>query len=177
MKPAIIVVVSPSYSPCASDEANQSGRERPTQPSADIFWNGLEKQRKRSRGRAGKTACKSLYEIGLRHRKRTRRNWLYRSQFRLHLSRKIIRILRRIATNPVLFLCRSPRTAHRIQKTCVLFFAVLSRLLFRVRIRPLPEDISNSLRRALAAATPSLPAQNLYLLLVLWTGKAYLEQK
>ncbi|MDD6072856.1 MAG: hypothetical protein PUB88_01070, partial [Clostridium sp.] len=50
-----------------------------------------------------------------------------------------------------------PRTAHRIQKTCVLFFAVLSRLLFRVRIRPLPEDISNSLRRALAAATPTTP--------------------
>ena len=82
----------------------------------------------------------------------------------MHLSRKIIRILRRIATNPVLFLCRSPRTAHRIQKTCVLFFSVLPLLLFRVRIHPLPEGISDSLRRALADATPSLSAQNLYLL-------------
>ena len=108
-----------------------------------------------------RTPCKSLYKIrlflGCGAQKRTGRNWLYRSQFRLHLSRKIIRILRRITTNPVLFLCCSPRTAHRIQKTCVLFFAVLSRLLFRVRIRPLPEDISNSLRRALAAATPPTP--------------------
>ena len=54
------------------------------------------------------TACKSLYKIRLflvcGIEKRTGRNWLYKSQFRLHLSRKIIRILRRIATVPVLFL-------------------------------------------------------------------------
>ena len=112
------------------------------------------------------TACKSLYKIrlflGCGIEKRTGRNWLYKSQFRLHLSRKIIRILRRIATFPVLFLCHSLRTAHRIQKTCVLFFSVLPLLLFRVRIHPLPEDISNSLRRALADAMPSFPALNLY---------------
>ena len=80
----------------------------------------------------------------------------------MHLSRKIIRILRRIATVPVLFLCHSLRTAHRIQKTCVLFFAVLPLFLFRVRIHPLTEDIPISLRRALADATPSLTALNLY---------------
>ena len=65
---------------------------------------------------------------------------------------KIIRILPRVAAVPVFFLCQSLRTAHRIQKTCVLFFAVLPLLLFRVRIHPLPEDISDSLRRALADA-------------------------
>ena len=79
------------------------------------------------------------------------------------LSGKIIKIFLRIATIPILFLCRSLRTAHRIQKTCVLFFAVLPRLLFRVRIHTLPEDISDSLRRALADATPSLTTLNLYL--------------
>ena len=78
------------------------------------------------------------------------------------LRRKIIKIFRRFATFPVLFLCHSLRTAHRIQKTCVLFFAVLPLLLFRVRIHSLPEDISNSLRRALADATPSFPALHLY---------------
>ena len=65
VKLAITVVVSPFYSPCASNEANQSGSKRPTQHSADIFWNGFGKQRKRSSGRTEKTACKSLYEIRL----------------------------------------------------------------------------------------------------------------
>ena len=97
-----------SILPYASDEANQSGSERPTYHSVDIFWNGFGKQRKRSSGRAGETA-------------------------------------------------------HRIQKTCVLFFAVLPLFLFRVRIHPLTEDIPISLRRALADATPSLPALNFYL--------------
>ena len=63
-------------------------------------------------------------------------------------------------TRPFLF--QSLRTAHRIQKTCVLFFAVLPLFLFRVRIHPLTEDIPISLRRALADATPSLTALNLY---------------
>ena len=65
VKPAITVVVSPFYSPCASNEANQSGSERPTYHSVDIFWNGFGKQRKRNSGRAGKTARRSLYEIRL----------------------------------------------------------------------------------------------------------------
>ena len=78
------------------------------------------------------------------------------------LSGKIIKIFLRIATIPILFLCHSLRTAHRIQKTCVLFFAVLPLFLFRVRIHPLTEDIPISLRRALADATPSLTTLNLY---------------
>ena len=127
--------------------------------SSGMDW---RKTAKKKQGKGGKNSTQvivlDLAVLGLRHRKRTGRNWLYRSQFRLHLSRKIIRILRRIATFPVLFLCHSPRTAHRIQKTCVLFFSVLPLLLFRVRIHPLPEDISDSLRRALADATPSFPA-------------------
>ena len=73
------------------------------------------------------------------------------------LSGKIIKIFLRIATIPILFLCHSLRTAHRIQKTCVLFFAVLPLFLFRVRYHSFPEDISDSLRRALAAATPPTP--------------------
>ena len=60
-----IFVVFASILPYASDEANQSGSERPTYHSVDIFWNGFGKQRKRSSGRAGKTARKSLYEIRL----------------------------------------------------------------------------------------------------------------
>ena len=74
------------------------------------------------------------------------------------------------------FLCHSLRTAHRIQKTCVLFFSVLPLLLFRVRIHPLPEDISNSLRRALADATPSLTALNLYSV-IFGTGVGRLRSK
>ncbi|MCI7261927.1 MAG: hypothetical protein MR562_01780, partial [Clostridiaceae bacterium] len=69
--------------------------------------------------------------------------------------RKIIRILRRIATNPVLFLCRSPRTAHRIQKTCVLFFAVLPLFLFRVRIHPLTEDIITAFTKGVTCRSDS----------------------
>ena len=60
-----IFVVFASILPYASDEANQSGSERPTYHSVDIFWNGFGKQRKRSSGRAGKTARRSLYEIRL----------------------------------------------------------------------------------------------------------------
>ena len=85
-----------------------------------------------------RTPCKSLYKIrlflGCGAQKRTGRNWLYRSQFRLHLSRKIIRILRRIATVPVLFLCHSLRTAHRIQKTFRAFLSAGPRPLFCVRL-------------------------------------------
>ena len=120
-----------------------------------------------------RTPCKSLYKIrlflGCGIEKRTGRNWLYKSQFRLHLSRKIIRILRRIATVPVLFVCHSLRTAHRIQKTCRRFLAVRPRGFFCVLIptikvtipSTLLEDIATPLlRRWLRGA--SLSQLNLY---------------
>ena len=165
MKPAITVVDSPFYSPCASNEANQSGRERPTQHSADIFWSGFGKQRKRSSGRAGKTARKSLYEIRLFlgcDIGKGRGGIGFTGANSDCTERKNYQNFSANCNNTHPFLCHSLRTAHRIQKTCVLFFSVLPLLLFRVRSHPLPEDISNSLRRALADAMPSFPALNLY---------------
>ena len=88
--------------------------------------------------------------LRLRQRKRKGRNWLFRSQFRMYLSRKIIKIFLRIAAYPVYFAV----TALELPIDCT---RIPIRHLFPGG-RPFPASVSESLQKIFSTNYKGAPA-------------------
>ena len=95
--------------------------------------------------------------------KRLGRNWVYQTQFRLQLSRKIIKIFLRIAAYPVFFCCHALRTSHWLHKNSPPAPVFRRHVLPRVRFRILTEDIFDQLQRSAGLRdAPWVTQYNLY---------------